>query len=146
MSLSPGERGLKLILYYNIDAYLLSLSPGERGLKYKHNKQDINIICVALPRRAWIEIQCFWAASISILGRSPQESVDWNLVHIEHFICLFLVALPRRAWIEISENTVAVLIVLSRSPQESVDWNQILYRVLVRSKVWSLSPGERGLK
>ena len=84
---------------------------------------DSSVASVALLARAWIEIfsglleglqwlgrsPCesvdwninFWKVSLCTLRRSPCESVDWNFLYVSAERFKFCVALLARAWIEI---------------------------------------------
>jgi len=77
-------------------------------------------ISVALPRRAWIEIQIIvyvgWWRVVALPRRA------WIEICIISRLGLgYSVALPRRAWIEIAMKKVLKWIGIGRSPQESVD-------------------------
>ena len=106
MSLSSGERELKLVVNKDNWSKQKSLSSGERELKLFFLFLFLPHLKVALFRRAWIEISFVSSTSLIIL-----------------------VALFRRAWIEISSHSLAFFTATGRSLQESVNWNQILWNV-----------------
>ena len=121
---------------------------------------------VALPRRAWIEILLRPLQFPLLLGRSPQESVDWNLEERHHDYIFHQVALPRRAWIEIlsdRKKVASLKVALPRRAWIEIlesycfycsssvalprrAWIEIVIALIIKSSWRSLSPGERGLK
>ena len=122
MSLSSGERELKSYLLH-FQCFLLFVALFRRAWIEIHFiiilPYDWN---VALFRRAWIEIEELSFCLNLFSCRSLQESVNWNLFHLDNIILHFC-----------------------RSLQESVNWNDISRR-MGRRRIKSLSSGERELK